>query len=69
MDLMELAKLRWIQKWSVARLASHFGRRPDTIQGHLCRLRKSGKWQKMDFKGSELIAIKISIDKVFRGIF
>ena len=41
LDLRELARLRWVHRWSVARLAVHFERKPDTIQGHLCRMRKS----------------------------
>ena len=44
LNLKELAKLRWIHKWLVARLAAHFGRKLNTVQGYLCQIRKSGEW-------------------------
>ena len=69
LDLKELARLRWIHKWSVARLAAHFGRRPDTtIQGCLCRIRKAGEWRSLDFPQEELLAIRKNTEKVFKGV-
>ena len=68
LDLAELARLRWIQQWSVARLAAHFGRRPDTIQGHLCKMRKSGEWRGFGFAEGELLAIEVNVATVFNSI-
>ena len=68
LDLRELAKLRWIQQWSVARLAALFGRRPDMIQGHLCKMRKSGEWRGFGFAEGELLAIEINVATVFNSI-
>lgn len=66
-NLMELAKLRWLEKWSVARLSRHFDRKPDTIQMHLCRLRKVDLCQ-MGFTRSEVKIITQASKQVFRGI-
>ncbi|MCB9026004.1 MAG: hypothetical protein H6625_06785 [Bdellovibrionaceae bacterium] len=67
LDLTELAKHRWVQKWSVPRLAEYFGRKPDTIQMHLCNMRKSGEWRKFKLNSFQLATIESNINKVFRG--
>lgn len=40
-DLTELAKRRWIDKWSIERLADHFGYGPTRIKLFLKRIRTS----------------------------
>ena len=65
LDLMELAKYRWIQKWSVPRLAAHFERSPNTLQAHLCRMKKTGKWRSFDLTKEELGIITNNVKKVF----
>ena len=67
LDLKELAKLRWVHKWSVKRLAAHFDRRPETIQGHLCRVRKSKKWRELNLSKEEEAIIKSNIEKALKG--
>ena|GEM_PF-2623501 len=67
MDLTELAKHRWVNKWSVNKLAKHFERSPETVQMHLCTLRKSGDWQGYAFSKEELRIILKNVNIVFRG--
>ena len=65
---MELAKLRWIEKWAIPRLGEHFGRSPETIQMHLCRLRKPGGIEKLGFDQNLTKDIRKISKKVFIGI-
>ena len=65
-NLTELAKLRFIEKWSVKRLSNHFDRKPDTIQMHLCHLRAGGL-NKLNFMPSEQKIIKATYKEVFQG--
>ncbi len=39
-DLTELAKLRWVDKWTIERLAKHFGLGTTSIKMNLRQLRK-----------------------------
>lgn len=39
-DLIELAKLRWVDKWTIERLASHFGLGTTSIKMNLRLLKK-----------------------------
>ena len=40
LDLSELARLRWIERWSRKRLAQHFGKSELTIQNYFHRLKQ-----------------------------
>ena len=67
-DLTELARLRWIKRWSVARLGQHFNRSPETIQMHICRFRAKGL-EGLNLKAKELLKVRTSMKaKGFRGI-
>ena len=39
-DLRELAKLRYVHKWSRKQLASHYGRTEDAIQNYFQKIKK-----------------------------
>jgi hypothetical protein len=67
-DLTKLAKLRWIEKWSVARLAQYFDRSPETIQMHICRQRKPQGLHKLALNDSELAEIQKNQKKLFKGV-
>jgi hypothetical protein len=66
-DLTELAKLRWINHWSVSRLAAHFDRSPETITMYMCRLR-GGKLKELILTPEERIEIMKIIYDPFHGI-
>ena len=65
-NLMELAKRRWIDKWSIKRLSKQFDRKPDTIKMYLGRLR-SGGIKKLHFSTKEFHEINQSLNVIFRG--
>lgn len=67
LDLTELAKFRWVHEWSIPRLCRHFARKKDTIQMHICQMRKSGIWRDFDLSKDERASIKINIKRVYRG--
>ena len=67
-DLCALAKLRWIEKWSVNRLAEHLGKSPETIQMYLCRMRKPGGLDSLKLSPEELSSIRDNINQVFQGV-
>ena len=68
-NLSELAQRRWLNKWSVSRLAKHFDRSGGIIKMRLREVRAGGL-KKLDLKNKELIAIqkKVEAQKIFRGI-
>ncbi len=66
LDLTELAKIRWIKRWSVSKLAIHFDRSPETVQMHLCHLR-AGKIHKLNFSSAERGTIVEAMRSHFKG--
>ncbi|MCB0414602.1 MAG: hypothetical protein KDD50_09720 [Bdellovibrionales bacterium] len=66
LDLAELARKRWIEKWSVPKMAKYFERSPETIQMHICHLRK-GKINKVDLCPEERRLISLQLFEVFKG--
>ena len=66
LDLAELARKRWIEKWSVLKMAKHFKRSPETIQMHICHLRK-GKIEKVGLASTEKRRLETRLFDVFRG--
>ncbi len=68
LDLAELAKNRWVNKWSIKRLATHHDRAQDTIQMHLSALRKSDKWMKLLLSQHDRKLISKSINTPFKGV-
>ena len=66
-NLMELAKLRWKERWSVSRLGIHFDRSPETIQMHICKLRAGGL-EKLEFELGTYRELKNAMRQVFRGV-
>lgn len=67
LDLAELARKRWIEKWSVSRMAGYFGRSPETIQMHICKLRK-GEGSLNFLKTKERKYVQHQMKKVFKGV-
>ena len=67
LNLTELAKKRYFEKWSVLRLAVHFQRSLETVQMHLCRMRKPGGLRKLSLSASELEALRPRFKEVFKG--
>lgn len=65
-NLVELAKLRWIEKWSVSRLGKHFERSPETIQMHICQLRAGGLG-KLDLEPCLYEQLRKGSRAVFKG--
>ena len=63
---MELAKRRWIDKWSIKRLSKQFDRKPDTIKMYLWKLR-SGEIKELKFSFDDQYKINQSLNVVFRG--
>lgn len=41
LDLAELARLRWVEKWKIERIASHFGAGATAVKRRLIQLRES----------------------------
>ncbi len=68
MDLAELATLRWVHKWSVAHMAQHFDRSPETIKMHMCRMRKPQGMNKLTLAASPLAKIKRAQKANFKGV-
>ena len=66
-NLSELARLRWIQKLSVAHIAEILDRSPETIQMYICRMRKPEVLAKVNLSTSELSLVKQQINSVFQG--
>lgn len=66
-NLSELARLRWIQKLSVAHVAEILGRSPETVQMYICRMRKPGGLDQLDLSPSELSLVKKQVNTVFQG--
>ena len=66
MDLAELAKKRWIEKWSVSKMANHFERSPETIQMHVCKLRK-GKVDSLGICAADMAQIRLALFESFQG--
>lgn len=67
-DLTELAKKRYFDRWSVARLATHFDRSPETIQMYLCRMKKDKVFKILNLSHSEKLALKPLLHEVFQGV-
>ncbi len=67
-DLTELAKKRYFDRWSVAKLAIHFDRSPETIQMYLCRMKKHEVLKKLNLSYSEKLALKPLLHEVFQGV-
>jgi len=68
LDLTELARHRWVLKWSISKLTEHFDRKKDTIVMHLCQMRKSSDWRSFSFSQDELTSIKANINIPFWGL-
>jgi len=66
-DLADLAKKRWIKKWTVKRLAEYFKKTPNAIQLEICDLRRNNKIMEIGLDQKELDLIKPELFKVFRG--
>jgi len=66
-DLSKLARLRWIEKLSVAHIAKILDRAPETVQMYLCSMRKPGGLKITDLSPSELKIVNDSKNKVFQG--
>lgn len=66
MDLAELARKRWIEKWTIPRIAKHFDRSPETIQMYICQFRK-GKFESLKLNSKEKAQIKPILFEVFNG--
>lgn len=60
-NLMELAKRRWIEKWSIERLSVYFGRPKYTIKRNLCLL-KSGGLGELKLQPQDRLIINESIN-------
>lgn len=41
LDLVELARLRWVEKWTIERLARHFDAGTTTIKERISKIRHS----------------------------
>lgn len=41
LDLAELARLRWVERWTIEKLAGHFGLGTTAIKGRLSNIKKS----------------------------
>ena len=63
-DSAELARLRWINKWSVEALGVHFGRSPETIGMHFTEFRKK-RWKGLGLTKPEVKAIENADDSRF----
>ena len=66
MDLAELARKRWIEKWTIPRIAKHFDRSPETIQMYICQFRK-GKLESLNLSLKEKAQIKPVLFDIFSG--
>ena len=40
LDLAELARLRWVEKWTIERLAGHFGLGTTAVKGWLSKVKE-----------------------------
>ena len=66
MDLVELARKRWIEKWTVPRIVKHFDRSPETIQMYICHFKK-GKVDLLGLSSQELAQIRLTLFELFHG--
>lgn len=67
-DLTELAKKRYFDRWSVVKLATHFDRSPETIQMYLCRMKKHEVFKTLNLGHFEKLALKPLLHEVFQGV-
>ena len=67
MSLTELAKKRYFEKWSVPRLAAHFQRSPETVQMHLCCMKKPGGLEKLSLTTAGKKSLAPILKEVFKG--
>lgn len=66
LDLAELAKLRWVEMWSIGRIAEALDRSPNTIDWALQALKKGGL-QKLSFDNETRLRIESNRKKCFHG--
>ncbi len=67
-DLTELAKKRYFDRWSVAKLSIYFDRSPETIQMYLCRMKKDEVFKTLNLSHSEKLALRPLLHEVFQGV-
>jgi len=67
LDLAELAKNRWIKKWSIPKISTEMGFSPVSVQKALRKLRE-GEITKLTLKPEELKAIMPSLQENFKGV-
>jgi len=67
-DSTELAKKRFIESWSLTKLAEHFELSTVSIQKRLAKMRKSGDLSKLDLNKVEQGLIKKRLDEFFKGV-
>ena len=68
MDSTELARKRFIESWSIPRLAEHFALSSVTVQQRLAKMRKSGDISQLDLKLTEEGLIKKRLHELFKGV-
>jgi len=64
-DLTELAKRRWIDKWAIERLAEHFGFGPTRIKFFLSRIKDNPDLASLDLGPRK--RRPRAVGRVFRG--
>jgi len=67
-DSTELAKKRFIESWSIPRLAEHFGLSTVSVQKRLAKMRKSGDISKLDLNKLEQGLVKKRLGEFFKGV-
>ena len=65
-DLAELARLRWINRWSRIRIANKLNRSPETVAMYLTRLRR-GQIERIQINPEERQKIAEAMKETFCG--